>query len=640
MAKAQMVKLKAGNYRVPVVIRPEKGRLFFQFGFNRALMAEIKSMKGARWHGYDEENPRKEWSIKDCERNRFQLKFLRGGNPYSYYDEPLLEVKPKRSILYAHQVEMLQHGLTRKRCILACEMRTGKTLAAIEIIEHSGYMDWTWVGPKSSLAEIKLQFETWEAEIIPRFMTYDRMRIEVQDGIFLIPDGIIFDESTKLKTPTSQRSRAADIIAQKMREKNPDCYIIEMSGAPAPKSPVDWWHQCEIVCPGFLKEGDVEKFKRRLALIVEKESFTGGVYPELVTWFDSEEKCSVCGRYRDEHFIINENAELSPVDHEFKPAKNEVSYLYERMKGLVLVKFRKDCIDLPETQYRLIKIEPDKSTLRAANLIVKTAPRAVTALMLSRELSDGFQYELKEDELEVCELCRGSGKSLEWFDPDNPNDYVSEEAIQSGKAKQREETCTHCKGKGKTPKIIRIAKEIPCQKEQVLIDLLDEHEPAGRFVVYAGFRASVDRCVKIALRYQWDVIRVDGRGWSYFPAINKNDIPKDNKDMLKRFQSKDDRKIVFIGQPGAAGMGLTLTASPSVFFYSNSFNAEDRIQSAERIQGLGMDLNRGATIIDVVHLPIDQYILDNLQKKVDLLNLTMGKLREAVLREENEYERR
>lgn len=640
--KAQMIKLKAGGFRIPVVIKPEGKRLFFQFGFNRALMAEIKAMKGAKWHGYDEQNPRKEWSVLNCGRNRFQIEYLRGRNPYEHYDQPLLNVTPNRDILYVHQVEMVQHGVTRKQCILACEMRTGKTLAAIEIMEHSGYKDWVWVGPKSSLPEIQLQFEAWDAKVIPHFMTYDRFRRDVQEDIFRVPDGIVFDESTKLKNATAQRSQAAAIVTEEMREKNPDCYIIEMSGAPSPKSPADWWHQCEIACPGFLREGDVDKFKKRLALIQEKESFSGGTYPELVTWFDDEQKCAKCGKLRDEHFMpATATEELTPEDHPYEPSKNEVAFLYERMKGLVLVKFRRDCLDLPETQYRLITVEPSPSTKRAADLILKTAPRTVTALMLSRELSDGFQYKEEECGKETCPLCNGSKVSLEWYDPEYPDEhYVTQEAIDAGRCKQREEACSLCKGKGEVAKFTRIAKEVPCPKEQVLIDLLDEHEPVGRFVVYAGFQASVDRCVAVALRYQWDVIRVDGRGWAYFSALDQTDQLTSNKEMLRRFQSKDERKIVFVAQPGAAGMGLTLTASPSVFFYSNSFNAEDRIQSKERIQGIGMDLNRGATVIDVVHLPIDQYILDNLTKKVDLLNLTMGKLRDAVLETNNEPARR
>ena len=39
-----------------------------------------------------------------------------------------------------------------------------------------------------------------------------------------------------------------------------------------------------------------------------------------------------------------------------------------------------------------------------------------------------------------------------------------------------------------------------------------------------------------------------------------------------------------------------------------------------------MDTNRGATIVDLVHLPTDQLVLDNLQKKKRLQALTMGEL--------------
>jgi hypothetical protein len=511
-------------------------------------------------------------------------------------------------------------------------MGTGKTLVAIEAIEQSGLDDWLWVGPKSALAAVELEFYKWDAKFVPEFVTYDRLRRSVQDETCHVPQGIVFDESSKVKTPTAQRSQAAAILAEEMLERNPDCFTILMSGAPAPKSPADWWHQCEVACPGFLREGKHAKFKHRLSLIVEKESIQGGVYPELVTWYDDERKCKHCGKLPEEHY----QDDLAPESHSFEGSVNEVALLYERMKGLVLVKFKKDCLDLPDMQYRVIKLEPSKSIERAAGLIVASTPRTVTALMLTRELSDGFQYEERKEGTETCPRCKGTKKTREFAtegdcgDSDGKEQYI--ESNDGPNYKEQEEDCPHCSGVGEVAKLVRVAKEVPCPKEQVLIDLLDEHEhePIGRFVVYAGFQASVDRCVKISLRYQWDVIRVDGRGWSYFSSVDGKDLPLSNKGMLQKFQENKSGKIVFIGQPGAAGMGLTLTASPSIFFYSNSFNAEDRIQATDRIHRIGMDTNKGATIIDVVHLNIDQYILDNLKKKTDLLNMTMGKLREAV----------
>jgi hypothetical protein len=269
--------------------------------------------------------------------------------------------------------------------------------------------------------------------------------------------------------------------------------------------------------------------------------------------------------------------------------------------------------------------------------------------MLSRELSDGFQYREEKSGTKKCERCSGTGHRTENKETKNDGEGMEEDSggavrenenefqnvrIESGTSwTPVEETCPRCRGTGEEAKLIRIAREVDCPKEQVLIDLLDEHEPIGRFVVYAGFQASVDRCVRIALQYQWDVIRIDGRGWEYSSALGVTE-PLTSKDMLRKFQNKGG-KIVIVGQPGAAGMGLTLTASPSVFFFSNSFNGEDRIQAAERIQGIGMDINRGATVIDVIHLPIDEFVLNNLRKKIKLMDLTMGRIRKAVLESED-----
>ena len=78
-------------------------------------------------------------------------------------------------------------------------------------------------------------------------------------------------------------------------------------------------------------------------------------------------------------------------------------------------------------------------------------------------------------------------------------------------------------------------------------------------------------------------------------------------------------------------MGLTLTASPSIVYFSNDFNAESRIQSEDRIHRPGMDVNRGATIYDLIHLPTDRTVLDNLRAKRVLQDMTLGSLNEALL---------
>jgi len=69
--------------RVPATLEYTDGRiLFLKSPF--ALKDEIKAMRGSKWHGYDEEEPRKIWSVEDCQRNRFQLGFLCGEDVYAW----------------------------------------------------------------------------------------------------------------------------------------------------------------------------------------------------------------------------------------------------------------------------------------------------------------------------------------------------------------------------------------------------------------------------------------------------------------------------------------------------------------------------------------------------------------------------
>lgn len=602
------IKLIAGQYKRPVRIEYKENRMYFRFGFNRSLMAEIKCMKGARWHGYDEKNPRKVWSVLDCPRNRFQLDYLKGNNPYEHYDLPLLDYKPKRS-LYDHQISMVIHMITRKHCIIAGEMGTGKTLAGIEVMEYSKTPNWWWVAPRSALKSVELEFIKWDSLVYPTLMTYEGLKSIVKnwcDGD-PAPLGIIFDESSRVKNATAQRSQAALYVADAIRaEHGYGGYIIEMTGSPAPKSPVDWHHQCEIACPGYLKEGHPMSFKKRLGLIVEKESISGGIYPHLVTWRDDPRKCNECGELKEDvvHNIV------SPDSHPFVPSIDEVGNLYKRMCGLVLVILKKDCLDLPDKIYRIIDCPPTKSTIRAAKLLTIKAKSTIQALTLLRELSDGFQYKEKVNGTQTCESCNGK-KTL----------IINEETV----------ACTNCKGIGVTEKIEREAVQVPCPKEDALIDLLDEHDEIGRIIIYAGFKGSVDRITKICTTQNWVVLQVDGRGWKVFGSELDSDTLLQAMDLSHKNRMEylnDIPRLTFVGNPQSGGMGITLTASPSIVYYSNDFNAESRIQSEDRIHRQGMDVNRGATIIDLFHLESDKYVLDNLTMKRTLQSRSLGELQE------------
>ena len=600
--------------------------LAFKFGYNKALVKEVAELGEAVW------NPdKKEWIVKNNSRTKFCMEYLTGGNPYARYDQELIEVDGWERPLFDHQKEAVRHILTRRMCGIAGEMGTGKTLAAGEAMERSDASLWLWVAPKAPLAAAKLEFNKWDLKTVPAFMTYERLVKEMKSwGHKIVPQGMIIDESSRIKNPQAQRSQAVFEMAEWIREKwGDDAYIVFMTGTPAPKASEDWWHQCEVARPGFIKENSVKHMIKRLAhMEMRSNIITGQNYPHLVTYWDDEDKCGNCGEY-EEHENHSEIAELigSSQCTGYTRSNNEIYNLYKRLKGLVVVQMKKDCLDLPDKRYVPIQLKPDRATLNAAKILVKQGHSAIKTITLLREISDGFQYKQVESGTMECKLCKGKGEIAD-FIPANDGD-------EEWQSRGLENTvCPRCRGKGTEPTYERISVEVPCPKEAKLIELLEQHEECGRLVVYAGFTGSVDRCTRIALKEGWTVFRMDGAGHKIIDALDDEGRTKSMKaleDCLYAFQEDFDNypKMCVVAHPKSGGIGTTFTKSPSVVYWSNSNQGEDRSQSEDRIHRAGMDVNIGATIYDLLHLPSDAKTLATLRAKRDLELMSMGELREA-----------
>ncbi len=631
-------KLRVGDYRKSGRLIYKRNRIEFDFGYWPALNKEIKAMEGHRYHGFEEINPRKIWSVANTLRNEFQIHFMLGMNPYLHYDADLLKFKAERP-LYEHQLEMLGHVMTRRHCVLACEMGSGKSLVFIEAAERCGAADheiW-YVGPRSGIKAVERECRKWKAKFSPQWFTYRGLVKEIKnwDPGLAAPRFVCFDESSKIKGPTTQQSQAALHLANAVRKEHGlNGFVLLMSGTPAPRTPVDWWHQCEVACPGFIKEGTVGKFKARLSLVEMRQSITGGAYPHLITWLDDETKCKVCGKKQGhpDHAAINKGDEDY---HSFTLSKNEVRFLYERMHGLVLVKFKRDCLDLPEKQYELIRVKPTIEIIRAVKLIQTRSTRAITALTLTREIADGFQYIEVPSGTKKCPNCHG----LKTVEIHAPKDYIDKMAPTTNVDKEDFELktvdCDNCNATGEVTVYSRDTEVVGSPKDQVFIEELDTHEDVGRYIVWGGFTGTLDRLVGICHQQGWATLCVDGRGYN---ARTPTGEILDADEMLDAMDRSDPRynelresypKLCFVGHPQAGGMALTLTSSPTELFYSNVFNGEARMQAEDRGHRPGMDLNRGLTIKDLIMLPTDLLVLNNLKKKKKMQNLTMGELRDA-----------
>jgi hypothetical protein len=527
---------------------------------------------------------------------------------------------------------------------------THNTLAAIATMTTSETKNWWWVGPKSSLYGIRQEFDKWGLPegIVSDMMSYEGMmqKMRTWKKGDPAPIGVIFDESQNLKTPTAQRTQCAQKLADAIRnEHGNNGFVILMTGTPSPKSPADWWAPCEIAAPGFIKEGTVQAFEKRLGFYRLRDDLAGQSFNTRTAWRDDENRCGTCGHYMHEGHHMDDTGLIIEEDtgfdiHNFQPSENEVFALSERLDGLVTIVHKKDCLDLPDKIYKEILCEPSPSLLRVASALTKTAPNVITGLTHLRTLSDGFQYRDVKDGVQECSACT-DGTEEYYINPSEPGasirdiDMLSPEFVKN--LEKVTGPCGSCEGTRKVDKYKRITREVPCPKEDAVVDLLKQNEDQKRIVFFAGFTGSLDRITRVCQREGWDTMRVDGRGWkiSQLTGVpNEDGSPKTKNIRLSNpmdyWIENPDRRIAFVAHPKSGGVALTLCPQKGrpgavmCVYYSNDFNPASRSQSEDRIHRVGMDENKGAMIVDLFHLPTDRRVLEVLRKNRKLEKMTMG----------------
>jgi hypothetical protein len=567
------LKIPTGRYveTVDVSLVTVDDRIEFRnSGFSKVLNNEIKSMKGWKWHGFDEKNPRKIWSVANHPRNVFQLKRLMGEDVYAWWEQELIDIEYERP-LQAQQVDMIRRALTYHFIILAAEQGLGKSLAAIEIAERAGG-DWWFCGPIPAQHSVSRELKKWDAKVKFNMMSYQKlvstMRLDADN--IIVPKGIIFDESSSLKTFNAQCSEHSQQIADMIRETHGfEGYVVLLSGTPTAKHPTDVWSQAEIAWPGFLREGSFQAFERRYAHMESMDNKQGVTFQKNNGW-----------------------------------KIEEVAKLPARLKGLMPVYRKKDWLNLPDKKFIVEKFEPSEKIKRVARGLVHVAPNVITALTWCRALSSGFQYTTTKVGTKECAVCGGKGE------------YQFPEV----------DVCPGCHGLGEVPQYARKIITCATPKDDALRNWLDKCEAHGRIVISASFQGSIDRILKICKERGWACVAVDGRGWRYYDLMGKQ-----SKDIEPLDAWEDCKhKVAFVGNPGSCRFGLTLTAANTLIFFDNNFSAEHRLQMQDRIHRIGMDEVQGARIVDFVHLPIDQVILDTLNENKRLEGLSLGVLNEAM----------
>jgi SNF2 family DNA or RNA helicase len=115
--------------------------------------------------------------------------------------------------------------------------------------------------------------------------------------------------------------------------------------------------------------------------------------------------------------------------------------------------------------------------------------------------------------------------------------------------------------------------------------------------------------------YVQPILLLAARYKQYSPVVVSGETAsEDRSSAVSRFQSDPETKL-FIGNPSAAGAGITLTAASDAVFFSFSNRAADFLQAVDRIHRRGQDALEVVIHILLCDSSIERYQLDRLLAK-------------------------
>jgi len=145
-----------------------------------------------------------------------------------------------------------------------------------------------------------------------------------------------------------------------------------------------------------------------------------------------------------------------------------------------------------------------------------------------------------------------------------------------------------------------------------LLDILEETD--GKVIIWAVYRHDIKEITNVlSERY----------GKNSVESFFGDTLDRDRQDIIDRFQDRESDLRFFVGNPKTGGYGLTLTASHTVIYYSNSYDLEIRLQSEDRAHRISQD--KKVTYIDLItEGTVDELIVKNLRSKINLATKILG----------------
>lgn len=165
-------------------------------------------------------------------------------------------------------------------------------------------------------------------------------------------------------------------------------------------------------------------------------------------------------------------------------------------------------------------------------------------------------------------------------------------------------------------------------KLDAIMDALEELGDETKVIIWARFIPEL-RAITAALRAKygegcvsryWGEVDHKERGESVARFQGMRPVLVDGVVVDRVAVPKAEQSRFFVGQQHAAGYGHTLTAGKQVFYFSNDFSLEARLQSEARIHRIGQTASVTCTDF-VVEGTIDEKILRALREKQSMADM-------------------
>lgn len=487
-------------------------------------------------------------------------------------------------VAYDHQKVMASVALELDGCAFLCEMGTGKTRAAVEVMRAKlarGEIKYVVVVcPRGVINTWCREVAQWAPDLralrltgslnarrqflqqlaTGRIRTPYNVFVTNYEGLAAIqpaltqlcgaaPVMVTLDEMHKIKNPQAQTTQAAMKLAGAARAR------LGMTGTPIANGAEDIWSQWYFIDLGITFGANFVQFRREF------------FHEYDWSWT------------RD------------PVEGGLDQIGQRL-----RLRGL---RFRKeDCLDLPPKVYEVIEVEMAPDQRRA--------------------------YEEMQEQL-VAWLRDGAPMGEMAADPDDPNQDPIEDVEEGRRASAANQLVAIMRLTQITSGFVpsetgEVHRFQPNPKLDACEELVRDNVRGGRSViVWAAYRHDITALLERLA--DLNPVRIDGsqqgvRGQG------------DRDEAERRFQAGETK--VLIGNPAAGGVGLNLQAASVAIYYSQTYNLIYRYQSEDRCHRSGSEIHNRVTYYDLSCVDsIDETVRAGLSGKKELADIVVD-LRRAI----------